>query len=104
MPKRTLPLSAAMVAVTAYADAGDLATTLVGSSLLLALAGFILFCVWLFLPFAIFGLKPLIRKLIYETQRTIKLLEEAVAQQKAALPAGMGHPEIQGPESGAALH
>ena len=42
--------------------------------------------VWVFLPFAIFGTKPLLRKLIAETQRTNELLAKLAGQPAEAAP------------------
>lgn len=38
----------------------------------------VLVVVWIVLPFAVFGLKPLLRELIREQRRTNELLEKAI--------------------------
>ena len=50
---------------------------------LLALLGVVIAVLWVFMPFAIFGLKDLTRDLIREQRRTNELLEK-LANQRAA--------------------
>lgn len=45
--------------------------------LVLTLLGVVLAIAWILLPFAMFGMKPLLRELIEETKRTNALLEAA---------------------------
>lgn len=57
------------------------APTLAG---ILMLFGIVLAIVWVVLPFAVIGMKPLLRELIAETKRTNSLLEaEARARARA---------------------
>jgi hypothetical protein len=44
--------------------------------------GFIIAVLWVLMPFAIFGTKPLVRELIAEQRRTNRLLEEAAQRAK----------------------
>ena len=44
--------------------------------------GFIIAVLWVLMPFAIFGTKPLMRELIAEQRRTNRLLEEAAQRAK----------------------
>jgi hypothetical protein len=55
------------------------ATGMVGPALaaILILFGIVLAIAWTLLPFAMFGMKPLLRQLIAETKRTNALLESA---------------------------
>lgn len=57
-----------------------------GVTLVLTVLGIILMIAWILLPFAMFGMKPLLRELIAETKRTNALLEAAKA------PAAPGDP------------
>jgi hypothetical protein len=55
-------------------------TTLAGiTTIALWVLGFIIAILWVLMPFAIFGTKPLLRELIAEQNRTNRLLEEAAA-------------------------
>jgi hypothetical protein len=47
-----------------------------GVMVVLALLGVVLAIAWILLPFAMFGMKPLLRELIAETKRTNALLQE----------------------------
>jgi len=42
----------------------------------ISILAIIIVILWIFLPFAIFGMKDLIKELIIETKKTNKLLEE----------------------------
>lgn len=50
---------------------------------LLALLGVVIAVLWVFMPFAIFGLKDLTRDLIREQRRTNDLLEKLTAQRSS---------------------
>lgn len=52
-------------------------TTLATGISLLWLFGLVLIAVWIILPFAILGTKPLLRELIQEQRRTNELLKRA---------------------------
>lgn len=56
--------------------------TQVGAAMImLAFAfGFIVAILWICMPFAIFGTKPILRELLAEQKKTNKLLEEAAAR------------------------
>lgn len=56
--------------------------SILGATALLSLLGIVLCVVWIILPFAIFGTKPLLRELIRETQRTNQLLEQIAASSR----------------------
>lgn len=64
---------------------------LFGASAILTLLAILLCIVWLILPFAIFGTKPLLRQLIAETQRSNELLTRLDAHSKSAPPAAGGN-------------
>jgi len=42
--------------------------------LVLAIVGLIVLVLWVLLPFALFGVKPLLRQLVHEQRRTNELL------------------------------
>lgn len=50
---------------------------------LLALLGVVIAVLWVFMPFAIFGLKDLARDLIREQRRTNDLLEKLTTQRSS---------------------
>ena len=50
---------------------------------LLALLGVVIAVLWVFMPFAIFGLKDLTRDLIREQRRTNELLEKLTTQRNS---------------------
>jgi predicted PurR-regulated permease PerM len=50
---------------------------------LLALLGVVIAVLWVFMPFAIFGLKDLTRDLIREQRRTNDLLEKLTTQRSS---------------------
>lgn len=50
---------------------------------LLALLGVVIAVLWVFMPFAIFGLKDLTRDLIREQRRTNELLEKLTTQRSS---------------------
>lgn len=66
-----------LTVLTAMLGAGGVLIALVVVVLLLVL-------VWILLPFALFGVKPLLRRLLAEQQRTNELLQQ-VADARAAL-------------------
>lgn len=51
---------------------------------LLVLLGLVIAVLWVFMPFAIFGLKDLTRDLIREQRRTNDLLEKLTAQRNSS--------------------
>lgn len=57
---------------------------LAGTMLVVWLLGLVLVIAWALLPFAMFGMKPLLRELIAETKRTNDLLEAARARAASA--------------------
>jgi hypothetical protein len=70
-----------------------LAETGVGLFLIVAILGTLLVLLWIALPFAVFGSKPLLRSLLREQQRTNELLTalgkqqaDEIERQRAALP------------------
>ena len=54
----------------------DVASGMAGLSLLIVLFGFLLAVLWILVPFAIFGIKPLLRKIGSEVFATNALLEK----------------------------
>lgn len=54
--------------------------TVLGGTLLITLAGMVLLVCWVLLPFAMFGLKPLLREVRDQQKRTNALLEALVKQ------------------------
>ena len=54
-----------------------------GIGLVILLAGLVVTVLWICMPFAIFGTKPLLRELLAEQQRTNRLLEEAARRETA---------------------
>lgn len=63
----------------------DVAAGLAGFSLIIFLFALLLAILWILVPFAIFGIKPLLKQLIVEQQRTQKLLEAAAVQRPAVV-------------------
>ena len=57
--------------------------------LVLVALGVVLFIAWLVLPFAMFGIKPLLREILAELRRTREILERTT---DATKPAGLGPP------------
>lgn len=57
----------------------------VGGTVLITILVLVLAVVWIFLPFAMFGMKPILRDLLQEQRRTNELL---TAQQQGRPPAG----------------
>jgi len=57
--------------------------------LFLVALGVVLFIAWLVLPFAMFGIKPLLREILAELRRTREILERTT---DATKPAGLGPP------------
>jgi cell division protein FtsL len=51
---------------------------------LFSIALIVLAILWIFLPFAVFGVKSRLDKLLFETQRTNALLESLILKQSAA--------------------
>ena len=41
---------------------------------------------WIFVPFAVFGIKPLLQQLIAQQRRTNQLLEHIATQQQPPIP------------------
>lgn len=62
----------------------DAANSLVTGIGLLYLFGLVLIVVWIILPFAIFGTKPLLRELIQEQRRTNDLLAKRLARRDSS--------------------
>lgn len=60
-----------------------MADTLAGSMVIFVIIGLIIALLWIVLPFAVFGIKDLMRKQISESKRTNELLERLVAAQEA---------------------
>lgn len=58
---------------------------LAGFVLLLILAGLVLLVVWIILPFAVFGVKPLLRSVLHELRRQNDLLERAFPDKRPPL-------------------
>lgn len=56
-------------------------TTLITGIGLLWLLGMVLVVVWVILPFAIIGTKPLLRELLQEQRRTNELLKRAASRE-----------------------
>ena len=54
---------------------GDPASGYMGLMLVAFFVVFIILVLWILLPFAVFGIKPLITKLIAEVQKTNELLK-----------------------------
>ena len=54
-----------------------------GVGVALVLLVFVVMLLWICMPFAIFGTKPLLRELLAEQQRTNRLLEEAARRETA---------------------
>ena len=61
-----------------------MAETAGGMMVAFALIGLLIAVLWILMPFAIFGTKPLLRTLIAEQKKTNKLLEAAA--ERAKLP------------------
>jgi hypothetical protein len=57
---------------------------MVGAMAVAWLALLVLVVVWIVLPFAIFGLKPLLRELVREQRRTNELLEKRIGAKPPA--------------------
>ena len=57
-----------------------------GIGLVIILAGLVVTVLWICMPFAIFGTKPILRELLAEQKRTNELLVEAAERAKPAQP------------------
>jgi hypothetical protein len=57
-----------------------------GAVVAFMLLGVLLVILWIALPLAIFGTKPILRKLLYEMQRTNDLLEQGLRLEQAPHP------------------
>lgn len=64
----------------------DLASGLAGVSLVVGVFLFVVAILWFLVPFAIFGIKPLLRQLIAQTSRTNALLEELQRERQGLGP------------------
>lgn len=75
----------------------DSSAMLVGSAgLLITLFSILVLILWILVPFAIFGIKPLLRELIAEQRRTNQLLSQVATGKPApAAPADEG-PTLRG--------
>lgn len=56
----------------------------------LALLGLVISILWICMPFAIFGTKPILRELLAEQRKTNKLLAEAAERGRGRQPAPSG--------------
>ncbi len=61
------------------------AAGLAGLSMMASLFFVILGILWILVPFAIFGIKPLLKDLIQQQERTHKLLEAGLVAREAAV-------------------
>ena len=57
-----------------------------GMAVFFILLGFVVAVLWIFMPFAVFGLKDLVKNLITKQARTNELLEALVKQSQSQLP------------------
>ncbi|WP_218510628.1 hypothetical protein [Variovorax sp. dw_308] len=63
-----------------------------GLTIVFALIAFFIGVLWILMPFAIFGTKPMLRELINEQKKTNKLLQEQADRAKAIREAAQALP------------
>ena len=68
----------------------------IGLSVVLTILAIIVLVLWIFLPFAVFGLKPIVQQLLTEVKRTNTLLADLVANSEAMRTAAANATSVGG--------